>query len=100
MSFFSRIFEKKAPKEQERLLAAVINEGWLSCMYQDILKENDIPFVCYNHGAGGCFKIMAGGSFIADYIYVNPLDIDKAKELYEKFIVNGDAEIVLDSEEQ
>lgn len=55
-----------------------------SGMYAELLKENNIPFLVRQEGAGGIFKIVTG--WVPDDYYVNPEDYDKALEIYNAFI--------------
>ena len=52
MSFFKWGRKKEAkPDENEPVLAAVIKNPVTSEIFQDILKENGIPFICRQDGA-------------------------------------------------
>lgn len=47
MSFFKWVRKKEEnPDENEPVLAAVIKNPVTSEIFQDILKENGIPFIC------------------------------------------------------
>lgn len=89
MGFFKGFFKKVVADEKEKsqpVLAAVIQNTVSSEIYQDMLRENGIPFVCRQQGAGGYLKILTGGLFIADSIYVSAENLDRAKELFENYI--------------
>lgn len=101
MKIFKGLFgkNKSGEKSSEPVLAAVIQNTVSSEIYQDMLRENGIPFVCRQQGAGGYIKILTGGLFIADSIYVNERDLERAKELYENYIVTDESAEFTDSEE-
>lgn len=91
-------FKKKEQKNDDSLpvLVAVIQNTVSSEIYQDILKENGIPCVCAQEGAGGYIKLITGGLLVADSIYVNAKDYERAKELYEVYLKT---EVTLNDEE-
>ncbi len=76
--------EKKSGKEP--VLVAVIPDTVSSEIFQDILKENEIPFICRQEGAGGYIKILTGGLLVADSIYVSEENSQRASELYEAYL--------------
>ncbi len=90
--------EKSSEKSGEPVLAAVIPNTVSSEIFQDMLRQNNIPFICRQQGAGGYLKILTGGLLAADSIYVNERDLEKAQELYSTYI-ETDLEIT-DSEEE
>lgn len=67
------------------VVASIINIV-SSEIFQDILKENNIPFICRQRGAGGSIKILFGGGVVPDDIYVAMKNYEKAKELYEVYL--------------
>ncbi len=87
MLFFKK--NRKIKEMKESILAAAISDSVNSAIYMDLLKENNIPFICRNQGAGGYMKILTGGLFVTDCIYVNPEHLQKAKALYEMYIENN-----------
>lgn len=95
MSFFNR---KKAEKqgENEPVIAAIISNPVSSAVFQDMLKENGIPFVCRQEGAGGSVKLLLGGGIVPDYIFVSSKNYECARELYEVYLLNepGDGELI------
>ena len=102
MGFLERIFNKRAKKNSDTsmpVLAAAIANTVSSEIYQDLLKENNIPFVCRQQGAGGYLKILTGGLLVTDSIYVNPRDYDRARELYENYIDIEEEIEIIDSED-
>lgn len=78
--------EKAEEKSAVPMLVAVIQNTVTSEIFQDILKENGIPFICRQEGAGGCLKIVTGGLLVADSIYVEDKNLHKATELYEAYL--------------
>ena len=87
MSFFKRKKEKKQD-ENEPVVAAVITNPVSSAVFQDMLKENGIPFVCRQQGAGGSVKLLLGGGIVPDYILVSDKNYERARELYEVYLLN------------
>ena len=87
MSFFKRKKENKKD-ENEPVVAAIISNPVSSAVFQDMLKENGIPFVCRQHGAGGSVKLLLGGGIVPDYILVSARNYGRARELYEVYLLN------------
>ena len=87
MSFFKRKKENKKD-ENEPVVAAIISNPVSSAVFQDMLKENGIPFVCRQQGAGGSVKRLLGGGIVPDYILVSARNYGRARELYEVYILN------------
>ena len=87
MSFFKRKKENKQ-EENEPVVAAVITNPVSSAVFQDMLKENGIPFVCRQQGAGGSVKLLLGGGIVPDYILVSDKNYERARELYEVYLLN------------
>lgn len=99
MKFFKGFVKKEEKQDTQPVLAAVIQNTVSSEIYQDMLRENGIPFVCRQQGAGGYIKILTGGLFIADSIYVNECDLERAKELFENYIETDETAEFADDEE-
>lgn len=87
MSFFKRKKEEKKD-ENEPVVAAIINNPVSSAVFQDMLKENGIPFICRQEGAGGSVKLLLGGGIVPDYILVSAKNYGRARELYEVYLLN------------
>ena len=87
MSFFKRKKENKKD-ENEPVVAAIISNPVSSAVFQDMLKENGIPFVCRQQGAGGSVKLLLGGGIVPDYILVSARNYARSRELYEVYILN------------
>ena len=87
MIFFKRaIKEEKTGDENEPVLAAIIKNPVTSEIFQDILKENGIPFICRQEGAGGSLKLLLGAGVVPDDIYVAAKNYEKARGLYEAYL--------------
>lgn len=99
MKFFKGFVKKEEKEDTQPVLAAIIQNTVSSEIYQDMLKENGIPFVCRQQGAGGYIKILTGGLFIADSIYVNERDLERARELFENYIETDESAEIADIEE-
>ena len=98
MSFFKRKKEEKKD-ENEPVVAAIINNPVSSAVFQDMLKENGIPFICRQEGAGGSVKLLLGGGIVPDYILVSAKNYERARELYEVYLLNETEECDFPEEE-
>ena len=98
MSFFKRKKENKQD-ENEPVVAAIISNPVSSVVFQDMLKENGIPFVCRQQGAGGSVKLLLGGGIVPDYILVSAKNYERARELYEVYLLNELQEVAFEEEE-
>ena len=82
--FFGR--DKAEENRVNPVLAASIQNTVSSEIFQDILKENGIPCICRQEGAGGYIKIITGGLLVVDNIYVDEKNLERAKELYAAYL--------------
>lgn len=98
MSFFKRKKENKQD-ENEPVVAAIISNPVSSAVFQDMLKENGIPFICRQEGAGGSVKLLLGGGIVPDYILVSAKNYERARELYEVYLLNELQEVAFEEEE-
>lgn len=78
--------EEKTDNGNEPVLAAIIKDPVTSEIFQDILKENGIPFICRQEGAGGSLKLLLGAGVVPDDIYVAAKNYEKARGLYEAYL--------------
>lgn len=85
MLFFKGKKEKK--EDNEPVVAAIIKNPVSSAVFQDMLKENGIPFICRQEGAGGSLKLLLGGGVVPDYILVSERNYERARELYEAYLL-------------
>ena len=67
------------------VLLATVDDVVSSEILKDLLKENGIPFTCDSDDEG-TLKVTFGGSFVADDIYVDDSDFEKASQVYEDFL--------------
>lgn len=67
------------------VLLATVDDVVSSEILKDLLKENGIPFTCDSDDEG-TLKVTFGGSFVADDIYVDDSDFEKAYQVYEDFL--------------
>ena len=98
MSFFKRKKENKQD-ENEPVVAAIISNPVSSAEFQHMLKENGIPFICRHEGAGGSVKLLLGGGIVPDYILVSAKNYERARELYEVYLLNEPEEVAFEEEE-
>ena len=100
MGLLKGIFAKKQDNnENEPVFVVGISNTVLCEIYKDLLKENNIPFICRQNGAGGYIKVLTGGFLVTDNIYVKKDDYGKAKELYDNYIVGNEETVIADSED-
>ena len=98
MSFFKTKKESRR-EENEPVVAAIISNPVSSAVFQDMLKENGIPFICRQEGAGGSVKLLLGGGIVPDYILVSAKNYERARELYEVNLLNEPEEVAVEEEE-
>lgn len=67
------------------VLLASVDDVVSSEILKDLLKENGIPFTCDSDDEG-TLKVTFGGSFVADDIYVDDSDFERASQVYEEFL--------------
>ena len=51
-------------------------------IYKDVLKDNGIPFFCDEDG----MKLIFGGGLVAENIYVDESDLEKAQKIYNEVL--------------
>ena len=78
-------FKKKSKENNAPVIVASVMPAF-SGMYSDLLKQNNIKFICRQKGVNGYLKIATGGLLIPDDFYVNKEDYEKALEIYHAFI--------------
>ncbi len=88
--------KKAKDKTDENRKSIHIADRVASSIFQEILKDNGIPFICRQPGAGGYIKIVTGGLFTTDEIILNESDFEEAQSLYDAYFT---AEAVEDEEE-
>ncbi len=64
---------------------------------RDILNENGIPNSSGAFGDEGGMRVTFGGVFVAEEIYVDNCDFEKADKLYREFL-ESETEFVFDDE--
>ena len=70
----------------EPVLVATFEDVVLSEIFRDILTENGIGYSM--GGEEGSVRVMFGGGFSTDEIYVEKRDFEKAEALYNDFMEN------------
>lgn len=82
--------ETDGPVEQEAsvepVLLATLNDVVSAEIFKDILKDNSIPYFSNEDGEG--MKVVFGGGFASEDIYVDKDQFEKAQELYEEFLAS------------
>lgn len=84
MGLFTRRKKEETP---EYVLAATVPDTVASEIFQEILRDNGIPFVSRQMGAGGYIKILTGGLLVPDDIYVRPEHLERSQELYNAYLL-------------
>ena len=76
--------EQEQIKEEKRepVILATFEDLVSAEIFCDILTDNEIPY----SNSQEDMKIVFGGGFAAQEIYVDEKDYEKAKELYEQFL--------------
>ncbi len=67
------------------VLAVSVEDIVTAEIYRDVLKENGIPFTC-DSDEQASMKVLFGGGFVAEDIYVDENNLERAKELYEEVL--------------
>ena len=62
-------------------LLATLYDDILLSMYEELLKEENIPYLKKDRGTGGAMRIMMGQSFYGTDIYVPEGELERALEL-------------------
>lgn len=78
------------------VLAVSVDDVVNAEIYRDILKENGILFTCDSEEQG-TMKVLFGGGFVAEDIYVDESDLERARELYDE-VLNAEPEFDFDEE--
>ena len=68
------------------VLLASIDDVVSAEIFKDILIDNGIPFSSGNDDGEMGIQIKFGGAFVAEDIYVDSTDFEKAEELYKEFL--------------
>lgn len=91
-------FEEAVAEEsiENPVLAVSVEDVVTAEIYRDILKENGIRFTCDSEEQG-TMKVLFGGGFVAEDIYVDETDLDRAIELYDE-ILNSEPQFDFDGE--
>lgn len=90
MGLFKR---KKKETDKKEGRSIYITDKIASSIFQEILKDNGIPFVCRQPGAGGYIKIVTGGLLTTDEITVDESEYERANSLYQAYFENEFDEI-------
>ena len=82
---------ENSEKEEEKTIEiktpvlAVSVEDIVTCeIFKDALKDNGIPYFCDESESG--MKLIFGGGLVAEDIYVDESDLERAKNIYEEVI--------------
>lgn len=78
------------------VIAVSVEDVVTAEIYRDILKENGIKFTC-DSDEQGTMKVLFGGGFVAEDIYVEEADLERALELYDE-VLNSEPEFEFDGE--
>ncbi len=83
------------------VLLATLDDVVSAEILRDILNSNGIPNSGSESG-DGAMKVAFGGAFVAEEIYVDSCDFEKAEELYQEFLnseVEFEGEFFVEEEE-
>ncbi len=89
-AYLDKECEQAEEKEQENkkiepVLLATISDVVSAEIFKDILTDNKIP---YSDNPDDSMRVVFGGVFAAEEIYVDKVDFDKAQELYREFLAS------------
>ncbi|MBR4100218.1 MAG: hypothetical protein IKK55_04445 [Clostridia bacterium] len=73
----------KGEEKIEPVILATFEDLVSSEIFKDILTDNKIP---YSDSEDDVMKVVFGGGFASEEIYVDKTDYDKALELYNEFM--------------
>ncbi len=68
------------------VLAASVEDVVTAEIFRDMLRENGIPFTCDEADAGSSMRVVFGGGFVAEDIYVSEKDLADAERIYEEVL--------------
>ena len=69
----------------EPVLLATFEDLVSAEIFKDVLTDNKIP---YSDSEEDTMRVVFGGSFASEEIYVDESDYNEAKELYDEFMAN------------
>ena len=78
--------EQQETKKIEPVLLATISDVVSAEIFKDILISNNIPYSCIGDEEDSSMRVVFGGGFSTEEIYVDSADYDKANELYSEFL--------------
>lgn len=70
------------------VLAASVEDVVTAEIYRDMLRENGILFTCDEANAGSSMRVVFGGGFVTEDIYVSEKDLSEAERIYEEILNN------------
>ena len=70
----------------EPVLVAAVEDVVSAEIFKDILLSNGIPFSSLGEEEGNSMRVVFGGGFSAEEIYVDNSDLEKASQLYSEFL--------------
>ena len=77
--------EVEVERTIEPVLLATFEDLVSAEIFKDVLTDNKIP---YSDSEEDTMRVVFGGSFASEELYVDKADFDKAKELYDEFMAN------------
>lgn len=80
---------------EKPVLLASIDDVVSAEILRDILNENGIPNSGSETGENSAMRVTFGGGFIAEEIYVDACDFEKAEKLYREFL-ESEEEFIFD----
>ena len=73
---------------QHPVLAVSCDDVVNAEIFRDLLRENNIPFTCDTAETGGSMKVLFGGGFTAEDIYVDEENLETAQALYDEVLAS------------
>ncbi len=87
------------PEFKQPVLLASMDDIVSAEIFKDILKDNEIPYMSGNDANENTMRVVFGGGFVSEDIYVEKENFEKANMLYAEFLENKeefDGEFIFD----
>jgi len=91
-------FNGEPAAEPGTVLLVTANNEYEQAVIQDILKDNNIPFVAKDHMMGDLMRVLCGNSVFGVDIFVSDTDFEQAKELVDAFTSGEAVELLEDGD--
>ena len=83
--------------DDDLVLLRTFHDDVSVAMAEEVLRDEEIPFIKKDRGSGGVVRIISGYSMYGTDLFVAPDDLEKASALMEALF---DVDVVLDEDEK